>query len=58
MINREERTIIEEILDNKRAVEKLEQGYHYDDVKFALVVVGIVVAVLVIGHFIITGTLA
>lgn len=57
MRKKEDRTAIEEIMDNKRAVKRLEDGYDYADVKLVLVVVAIFLVAFVVIHFIMTGTL-
>ena len=53
----DDRTTVEMVMENKRAVERLEGGYDYADVKFALVVLGIFIIIALVVRFVMTGEL-
>lgn len=59
MAKREDRTVVEEILNNRREVEKMtakEEGYQYSDVKFICILAVIIAIIAIILHYIFTGT--
>ena len=60
MAKREDRTVVEEILNNRREVEKMtqeEDGYQYQDVKLVIILAAVIAVIAIILHYIFTGTL-
>ena len=58
MAAEEEKTVVEEIMDNRRTVENMtrEGEYDYQDVKLGLGITGVTLLVVYIHHVVTTGS--